>query len=174
MNAFTKTEKLGNGSITLPLGWRGGFKSITIHGGPYNDFPGKDKAFGVCVRAEQTKGREIDLHVPIHDFNVPQMPDSQVSAYLLKIIEAAMSGKTVYVGCMGGWGRTGLFLALIAKAAGVTDPVTFVREYYTSHAVETEGQQKYVDRFDVSFVQQSLPWVAAKTFWSNPMAWWLA
>ena len=39
---------------------------------------------------------------------------------------------TVYVGCMGGWGRTGLFLALMVKALmpGVATRSLYVRENY--------------------------------------------
>ena len=43
---------------------------------------------------------------------------------------------------MGGWGRTGLFLALLAKVCGVENPVTYVRENYSPRAVETTDQHR--------------------------------
>lgn len=51
------------------------------------------------------------------------------------------SGKKVHVGCIGGHGRTGLFLsALVAKATGNKDAITWVREHYCEKAVETTAQ----------------------------------
>lgn len=49
-------------------------------------------------------------------------------------------------------GRTGLFLAILAKAVGFNDPVAYVRKHYYNHAVETAEQAKYVEAFDVSWV----------------------
>jgi len=71
-------------------------------------------------------------------------------------LRAGLAGEKIYIGCMGGWGRTGLFMALLAKATGISDPVAFIREYYTPHAVETKEQQDYVANFDVSPIQREL------------------
>jgi len=79
-----------------------------------------------------------------------------VLACLEKTIHAGLAGKQLYIGCMGGWGRTGLFMALLAKASGISDPVAFIREQYTPHAVETKEQQDYVANFDVSPIQRNL------------------
>ena len=172
MNAHTKPKKFGHGSIKLPLGWRGLWKTVEIHGGPYNCYPGKDEAFGVSVRKEQMVGREFDLHLPIDDFHIPRMPDAEMQSAIVKIIEQALAGKTVYVGCMGGYGRTGLFLALVAKAAGVVDPVEFIREHYSDHAVETNEQHNYVEKFDVKPVQDALLWAAFRQAWLSPWGFW--
>ena len=104
-------------------------------------FPGRNHAFGVCVRAERAPSGRYNVHLPIHDFSVPS-PDQQdeVELALRETLEALLDGKKVYVGCMGGWGRTGLFLALLAKVCGVEEPVTYVRENYSSRAVETAEQ----------------------------------
>ncbi|WP_423247979.1 protein-tyrosine phosphatase family protein [Thermus hydrothermalis] len=51
----------------------------------------------------------------------------------------------LYVGCDGGLGRTGTTLAILAGLWRLTDsPVTFVRERYDPHAVETPEQEAYV------------------------------
>lgn len=144
----------GNGVLPLTLGWKGANASFEIIGGPFDNFPGRDRAFGVCVRAERVPN-ERDVHLPIHDFAVPENAKA-VEYALMDTFDAAIEGKQVYVGCMGGWGRTGLFLALMAKAAGITDPVEYVRANYTSRAVETREQYSYVQKFDVSKVQRHI------------------
>jgi hypothetical protein len=151
-----------NGHLPLDFGWRGAFKKLLIAGGPYDFFPGRDKAFGVCVRAERVDPSELDLHVPIRDFGVPK-DEEALRRVIIETLRAALSGRQVYVGCMGGWGRTGLFLALLAKAAGVENPVGYVREHYSARAVETQEQKRFVDRFDVGPLPSDL-FVAA---WRN-------
>jgi protein-tyrosine phosphatase len=48
----------------------------------------------------------------------------------------------VHVGCRAGIGRTGLFLACLARAAGVEgDPIAHVRAQYDPHAAETAAQE---------------------------------
>lgn len=142
-----------NGVLNLPLGWRGGFLTVTIIGGPYDAFEDFDRAneraYGVMVRAERSQGYKKHLHLPIHDFNVPE-DNERTRLAVRQALLAAVRGQDVFVGCMGGWGRTGLFLALMAKAVGIADPVSYVRQHYTPKAVETDEQQDYVDNFDVS------------------------
>jgi hypothetical protein len=143
-----------NGTLPLSLGWRGAFFSLTITGGPFDGFDRSDYDFGVAVRKEATS-IEPDVRLPIRDFSVPEDP-AQVVYALLRTMLAAVDGKKVYVGCMGGWGRTGLFLALLAKAAGIEDPIGYVRQNYTSRAVETAEQEGYVKGFDVAPVRKAL------------------
>lgn len=142
----------GNGTLPLALGFAGANAAMEIIGGPFDNFPGRKLAFGVCVRAERVPD-ERDVHLPIHDFSVPE-DERAVKYALIDTFKAAIDGKQVYVGCMGGWGRTGLFLALMAKAAGIASPVDYVRENYTPKAVETREQYTYVKQFDVSTVQK--------------------
>lgn len=156
MTATNTLPRGANGSLDLNLGWRGGFQSVRIIGGPYDKYRPSDNTFGVCVRTEMIGRLAIDAWVPIHDFEVPE-DDAQVEQALMLAFDAAIRGRLeVYVGCMGGWGRTGLFLALMAKAAGVEQPVKYVREHYTPRAVETRDQMGYVANFDVSRVQKAI------------------
>lgn len=165
MDDLKKIFPRANGFLPLDLGWRGAFTKITIVGGPYDFYPGPVKAFGVCVRAEPTK-KPIDAHLPIEDFSVPHNP-SQVEAVLRQAFRAALRGRTVYVGCMGGWGRTGLFLALMAKVVGVPDPIGYVRMHYSCRAVETESQMHFVEDFDVTEIRKWL----YRHAWLRRVAW---
>ena len=55
------------------------------------------------------------------DFQVPD----RLKLYrgLNKALDLMLAGEPLYVGCMGGKGRTGLFLAVLVKAFGVKKPV---------------------------------------------------
>jgi hypothetical protein len=142
-----------NGVLPLSLGLFGAFYDLTITGGPFDGFQRRtDLDFGVCVRAERVPPK-VDVRLPIRDFQVPTDTIAVENA-LIETFQAAIDGKHVWVGCMGGWGRTGLFMALMAKVAGVADPVAYVRDSYTPRAVETAEQHDYVDEFDVSDVRR--------------------
>jgi len=143
-----------NGQFELNLGWKRAGITLDITGGPYDAYPGQPY-LGVCVRAEQTAGRLMDVHLPIDDFSVPRHDDEVLKA-LEKTIRAGLAGRKIYIGCMGGWGRTGLFMALLVKALGVEEPVSFIRQHYTPRAVETKEQQFYVKNFDVSPISRNL------------------
>jgi len=143
-----------NGQFELNLGWKGAGLTLDITGGPYDAYPGQP-SFGVCVRTEQTQGRVMDVHLSIEDFSVPRYEDEVLEA-LEETIRAGLAGRQIYIGCMGGWGRTGLLMALLVKALGVEEPVNFIRQHYTPRAVETQEQQFYVKNFDVSSIQSNL------------------
>ena len=129
------------GTLVIPVTrW----KSVTIIGGPYFDKP--EGMYGVKMAVEIEK--PCDYDIPTKDFQVPDdwtLRDGVVVA----MAYALRTGKPIYVGCMGGIGRTGLFMAAAAKAAGVPFPVDFVRSNYIPHAVETDQQRHFIDDFEV-------------------------
>ena len=168
------TKRLGpNGRLPLALGFYGGFLDFAIIGGPFDGYkPIDNRDFGVCVREERVPPT-ADVVLPIRDFSVPAASrKDEVDEAIKKTLDAAMAGKRVWVGCMGGWGRTGLFLALIAKVCGERDPVAYVREHYAPHAVETRDQQAYVESFDVAALQRWLFWRSWTIRWTKALFWW--
>jgi hypothetical protein len=102
---------------------------------------------GVKLAKEISAPCFVDL--PIQDFGVPQVKDT-IRAVEEALVLIAVCRRPVYAGCMGGIGRTGLFLALLAKAFGVTKPVEYVRQNYYSHAVETKEQFDFVASFPIT------------------------
>lgn len=155
--AFSKGSNVTpHGVIIVDLGWRGGFRKVMFIGGPFRAAKtlGAD-TFKIAVRSEDIRPGDCDAHLPIRDFNVPDRV-SETESVMRVAFREALYGRPVFVGCMGGFGRTGLFLALLAKAGGVEDPVSFVRENYLPSAVETRLQKKYVDEFDVSDIQKAI------------------
>ena len=160
-----------NGKLPIKLGWAGAYRSFEITGGPFDNFVQAEGRFGVCVRAEPVSRPHAGVTLPIHDFSVPKMPKGQVDCVIQRALQEALDGKEVYVGCMGGWGRTGLFLALLAKACGKEDPVGYVRKHYTPHAVETYDQVRYVAAFDVSRLRNRLFFAAWRVRWGRTFPW---
>jgi hypothetical protein len=116
---------------------RGG--KFEIFGGPYRQRPRNFR--GVCMAAELAQSAH-DVLVPTHDFSTPKV--AQLIAGLDRTLDLIIAGEPVYVGCMGGIGRTGLFLAAIAKLWGEEDPVAYVRRQYIPHAVETSEQKTFI------------------------------
>lgn len=119
-----------------------GKSTRTVFGGPYVNRP--DTYFGVKMAAEIN--RPFDVSVPTRDFSIPLMTD--MNEGLKKVLKPLALNEPVYVGCMGGIGRTGLFLACLAKTLGEEKPVKFVRMNYLASAVETSRQEDFVQYFD--------------------------
>lgn len=153
------TRKIAGSNGSLVLGPRfGGLLPLTpIHGGPFRNAPAGMAA--ICLREDLAPGRDKQqtLHLPIADYSVPHdLP--KLHEALRFGFRRIMAGKPLYVGCTGGWGRTGLFLALLAKTAGVDSPVSFVRYAYAREAVETPQQESYVANFDPRRLRWWLWW----------------
>ena len=130
--------KIGLGSLKIPLkGW----KYYLVYGGPYRDIP--FNMYGVKMAEEIHTPCMVDI--PTRDFQTPNV--KTLSKGLEKAVTLLLEGKPLYIGCMGGKGRTGLFLAVLAKAFGVKDPVAYVRANYYHHAVETQDQKLFVENF---------------------------
>jgi hypothetical protein len=115
-------------------------RAVTITGGPFDAIPAG--AFGVCLEPAAAKAWLADVALPTPDFGVPDPAalHAAVAAVLAQL--EAEPERPVHVGCRAGVGRTGLFLACLARAAGVQgDALDYVRRHYLPHAAETEAQQ---------------------------------
>jgi Swiss Army Knife protein, DSP-PTPase phosphatase domain len=133
-----------NGVLKLRLSPWGLWRQVEVVGGPYRN-RSRDH-YGVCLLEREPDSCHVWL--PIRDFSVPEST-TDVEWALTETLHQLLSGRRVWVGCAGGLGRTGLFLALLAKVAGCPDPVAYVRQHYSPHAVETAAQERYVADFPV-------------------------
>lgn len=124
------------------------YTNVILTGGRYVDRP--SGTFGVKLAAEIN--RPHDVSIPTQDYSVPDGTDLHTG--VLRTLGALILGRRVFVGCMGGVGRTGLFFAALSKAMGYPEPVGLVRARYFNHAVETHEQQEYIDAYK--------PWLAER------------
>ena len=118
--------------------------------GPYRERV--QGTFGIKL-APEVAG-ECDLLVRIPDFGVPT--NEVFEDALATAIRAAEDGAVVYVGCMGGIGRTGTFLAglcRVLRKKGGDESVAWVRANYLTHAVETRKQEELVSSFSAAMVR---------------------
>lgn len=134
-------------SLPLKLGW---FKTYHLAAGPYSKKP--RIAMGVKLAKEIDKPAWIKLDAP--DFGL--FDADACLAVAAETLHLLVNNVPVYVGCLGGIGRTGTFLAVLAKAAGAKDPVGYVREHYLRHAVETPAQERFVEELDVAPLSRML------------------
>lgn len=87
-------------------------------------------------------------HLDWPDFGRPA--DSlAVQESLASLLRRARAGERVELGCLGGHGRTGTALALLAVLTGhpADDAVGWVRSHYCPKAVETPEQEAYVEQW---------------------------
>jgi hypothetical protein len=137
-----------------------------VFGGPFKEYrPGQRRVVSVKMAAEVNHPH--DISIPTRDFKVPKLSD--MHAGIAKALEAIVQGNDLYAGCMMGVGRTGLFMACLAKVmlnyaeqkawdflsrdelkknAPLHPAIIYVRKHYNSHAVETDDQKQFVSDFD--------------------------
>lgn len=126
-------------------------------------FPGgtRVRASSIFERDESDESRDFGLYlderweptwpadvVAWADFGLPRDPTS-AARQIEEAFTRARQGQIVEVGCFGGLGRTGTVLACMAVLAGVdpAEAVTWVRQNYNVHAVETPEQEAWVRWF---------------------------
>lgn len=129
------------------------------------EFPNGSVIFASSRHIRATNDDKVDLGIymcsswdptslawslPWQDYGLPQLPDEDVSFLIDFALDWADAGKRIEVGCMGGHGRTGSLLALMALHCGVSDPkeaVKWVRANYCEEAIEGAKQEWYVEKF---------------------------
>ncbi len=90
--------------------------------------------------------------IDVPDFAAPTQ--AQLAEGLVRTLELLRDAPDlpVYVGCAAGLGRTGTFIAALARLAGIADAVAWTRANYDPRAVETEAQAQAVAALDATAV----------------------
>lgn len=126
---------------------------ILVIAGPYRDRV--LGTYGVRLTEDRQFTAPTDYHFPIPDFSTPSQ--ERFEELLAHIIQKADQGQVIYVGCMGGIGRTGMVLAGLRRVLckkGGDEAINWVRANYLHHAVETRAQEQLVRTFDVAAVRR--------------------
>jgi protein-tyrosine phosphatase len=131
------------GVLRLPSGRliRGRGVSRPLPEGPSPDF-------GIYLLADEPPPFDWESRwVRWRDFGLPS--DHNDARLVMREAWHRAAGERVEVACLGGRGRTGTALACIAILDGVParEAVRYVRDHYSSHAVETFWQRRYVTKF---------------------------
>lgn len=89
----------------------------------------------------------VEFQYRITDMCAPKSP-SEFKKMIEWCAEQLHDGKNIHVGCIGGHGRTGLFLAaLVSLHEDVTDdPIGYVRKHHCKKAVESKSQMKFLKK----------------------------
>ena len=135
-----------NGS--LPLKGLFGKGQVLLYGGAYGLKPSRMVGVKFAKEIPFAADGQIEIDMSCPDYQTPTV--EQVYRVLPKIIDHLVAGNEVYGGCMAGRGRTGTAFSILARVWGERDPVQYVRDTYYSHAVETEGQRKFVETFPIT------------------------
>ncbi|MEV5536557.1 protein-tyrosine phosphatase family protein [Saccharopolyspora shandongensis] len=136
-------DPAGAGVLRLPSG------RLVRGRGLRNPLPsGAAPSFGVYLLGKPPPEVEWEsrwLRWP--DFRLPG--DRAQAREVLREAWERADAERVELACAGGRGRTGTALACLAVIDGVPagEAVSYVREHYDSHAVETPWQKRYVARF---------------------------
>lgn len=88
-------------------------------------------------------GHEIEFKVT--DYQAPR--ESEAEQYIALVdwtVEMLGKGLTIHAGCIGGHGRTGMFLAAILARLGEERPIAHARAHYCKKAVESAEQVKFL------------------------------
>lgn len=108
----------------------------------------------------QLNGKDpvIEFQYNITDGCAPGKP-KEFKKMIQWVIEQLDAGKRIHVGCIGGHGRTGTFLAaLVARMKIDPDPIAWVRKHHCQKAVESESQVKFlVKHFGCKTAKPSKP-----------------
>lgn len=124
---------------------------VVIGGSCTSEYPDVDVFVGLDWSVKKGKrgmpwNSGFDIYFPIPDMGTP--PSIVEFKKLLKYLkDSLVSGKSVYIGCIGGHGRTGLVLAaLTTYMIGDKDSITTVRRDYCHKAVESTKQVKWLTK----------------------------
>lgn len=85
----------------------------------------------------------IQIEAAIPDMGVPKDPE-QFKTLVQWAKSEIDSGKKLHGACIGGHGRTGMFLAALVSLYGEPDAISYVRKNYCTKAVESKVQVEFL------------------------------
>lgn len=146
-SSYTATPKCAHSHPLLTIG----DEKLQIQGGSAYSPQGKwDVEIMLCGGAKtpdlMLPWGPTFVRLPIIDQSVPSDRDT-FDKLIDWTIEQMKAEKRVHVGCIGGHGRTGLFLAvLVHRITGQADATQWLRDNYCKKAVESKAQVNWLHK----------------------------
>ena len=130
-----------------------GDTGLVIHGGSCGHPVVTDADIYIGFDASMTFSRRHWPWLPGHEvlFRITDMQAPDDPKAFRQLVDwtahRLLDGAKVHAGCVGGHGRTGLFLAALLKVmTGERDATTRLRETYCQRAVESAAQVAFLER----------------------------
>lgn len=117
-----------------------------IMAGPTRELPDNRKLVR-CAEEIPTSADRVAIDIATKDFH--PFDDSILEQEIPKIVQRLMLGEQLYVGCMGGIGRTGTVLSILAAQHPnftAAEAIAYIRSIYHPHACETIAQERQVEK----------------------------
>lgn len=93
-------------------------------------------------------GEEVRFLIP--DMSTPSDPD-EFRRLVIWTKKKIAKGAKIHAGCIGGHGRTGMFLSALVSLYGEKGAIDYVRQHYCQKAVESSGQVNFLsDQFGIT------------------------
>ena len=93
------------------------------------------------------------VYYPIPDYDI--LPDDVLEKLVETVLDRLHAGRRTALFCAGGHGRTGYAAACVLYRLGIENPIAFLRRNYSPFAVESEEQERAVERFIETVNQKS-------------------
>jgi hypothetical protein len=140
---FAKGAKIHPGMAVVDLAMMADERDIA------NIFPANDDAkiaFKRTIKPERTNTPVLNMFIP--DYTAPSWGREVWEDLAADLMELMDKGQDVLVACMGGHGRTGMAVAILAGLMRPDiigdDPLTWIRSVYCFECVETLTQERYI------------------------------
>ncbi|QWS69851.1 putative protein-tyrosine phosphatase [Vibrio phage vB_VpS_PG28] len=143
-NTLPHPKNLGHGYIDV-LNQDTGYR-FRMYGGSFYDAPVNTSVY--TVKLEKMIQVECDQLFPIRDFSVPSLVE--LIENVDKILNASRSQVETYIGCMGGFGRTGTVASavlMVATKCTAHQAIDQIRANIHPHCVETRQQVEFLEEF---------------------------
>ncbi|QHJ74591.1 hypothetical protein VH22019_00027 [Vibrio phage VH2_2019] len=143
-NTLPYPQDLGHGYIDV-LNTDTSYR-FRLYGGSFLDAPVNTSVY--TVKLETSIPLECDQEFPIKDFSIPSLVE--LVENVDKILNASRKQVEVYVGCMGGFGRTGTVIAallMVSTKCTAKQAINLTRAHIHPHCVETRQQMNFLEEF---------------------------
>ncbi len=105
-----------------------------------------ETAFSRTIKPERTNSPILTMFIP--DYAAPSWGREVWTDLAADLMDLMNNGTDILVACMGGHGRTGMAVAILAGLMRPDiigdDPLTWIRSVYCWEAVETLEQERYI------------------------------